>query len=565
MIYFSVVTLVFLNRRTFHKTEQYPQIKPVSIMAGHIPAEMFKQMEAPEFYPHPAPAVEVRETHISKVFLAGAFVYKIKKPLDLGFLDFTTLENRHYFCRQEVTLNQRLAPDVYLGVVAIRLDKDAYHFEGPGNVVEYAVKMRRLPDDRAMARLLETGGIRREEIHSLADVLAKFYARPEDTPQAKEFDSWAVVSQNCAENFVQAARFAGERCDERLFKIVRSATLAFLQRRRALFDKRAASGKVRDCHGDLRADHIYFTDFGIQIIDCIEFNRRFRFEDAASDLAFLAMDLDARGHAQVARDLLTEYVSRSMDADLFVLIDFYKCYRAMVRFKVSCIRAGEPGVDESERTRLASEISRYLNLAYGYAVGFTRPVLWVVCGMPASGKSTIARELGRAFGISVLQSDMIRKQLFASPSADLSRLGFESGIYSRGATALTYGRMFLLAQEVIGKGDSVVLDATFGSRHFRAEALRLSTDMDAAIFFVECTAPDEALKSRLLSRETRPGLSDARLSHFEAFRNGFEPLDDIRPDQRIIISTENSVADCMARILYNEYIAPPEGTRAGAS
>ncbi|PIP38537.1 MAG: hypothetical protein COX19_12165 [Desulfobacterales bacterium CG23_combo_of_CG06-09_8_20_14_all_51_8] len=532
-------------------------------MACHIPAEMFKQMEAPDFYPHPVTAVEVRETHISKVFLAGDFVYKIKKSLNLGFLDFTTLEKRKYFCHQEVVLNRRLAPDVYLDVVSICLENGAYHLGGPGAVVEYAVKMRRLPDTCAMAHRLETVGIRQAEILALADVLAKFYARPEDQHQVEGVGTWEVVSNNCAENFIQTARFAGKLFDERLFKIVRSATLAFLQRRRPLFDKRAGAGKVRDCHGDLRADHIYFTGDGVQIIDCIEFNQRFRYEDVASDLAFLAMDLDARGHSEIAQDLLTEYVRRSGDADLFVLIDFYKSYRAMVRFKISCIRVQEPDVGKPEKIRLESDISHYLNLAYGYAVGFTRPALWVVCGMPASGKSTIATELGRAFGISVLQSDAIRKQHFASLSGGLSPLAFESGIYSRGATALTYGRMFLLAQAEIEKGNSVVLDATFSARRFRDEALRLATDMDANIFFVECVAPDDVMKMRLAHRETRPSLSDARLTHFDAFRKGFEPLDDIRPDQRIIVQTENPVEDCMGRILYNEYIASPGGSRPG--
>lgn len=534
-------------------------------MVSHASEKLFQEMGHPDFYPHPVAAVEVRETHISKVFLAGGVVYKIKKPLDLGFLDFTTLEKRHHFCRQEVELNRRLAPDVYLDVVPISLENGTYRLEGPGTVVEYAVKMRRLPDNCAMSRRLETGGVSKSEIHALADVLARFYKPLQNPVPVDGFGTWAVVSRNCTENFTQTVNFAGKLFDERLFKIVRSATLAFLQRRRPLFDKRVRSGKVMDCHGDLRADHIYFTDDGVQIIDCIEFNQRFRFEDVASDMAFLAMDLDARGHAQTARDLLTEYVHRSKDADLFVLIDFYQCYRAMVRFKVSCIRVLEPDVTEPETSRLNSEIKKYLNLAYGYAVGFTRPVLWVVCGMLASGKSTIARQLGQAFGISVLQSDVIRKQHFATLSADFSHLDFESGIYSRGATALIYGRMFLLAQEQIEKGNSVVLDATFSSRHFRGEALRLASDMDATVFFVECTAPEDVLKTRLARREIQPSLSDARLNHFDAFYKRFEPLDDIRPDQRMVVHTENPIDDCMGRILFNEYIAPPGGSLPSAS
>lgn len=528
-------------------------------MDFHTFEKLVQAMACPDFYPHPAVDFEIRETHISKIFLAGDLAYKLKKPLDLGFLNFTTLEKRRHFCRQEVKLNRRLAPDVYLDVVPICLENKTYHLEGPGDVVEYAVKMRRLPEHCTLSHRLETGGIHKTQIHALAGLLARFYDRPHEPAPEADLGTWATVSKNCMENFTQTADVAGQLFDERLFKIVRSACLDFMKRHRPLFDKRVQSGKVLDCHGDLRAEHIYFIDDQVRIIDCIEFNQRFRYEDMASDLAFLAMDLDARGHSKTAQDLLAEIAHQTGDADLFVLLGFYKCYRAMVRLKVACIRVRETDVTEPETSQLHTEIEKYLNLAYEYAVGFTRPVLWVVCGIPASGKSTIARQIGRAFGISVLRSDAIRKELFAASPMDPSRQAFESGIYTRGATALTYGRMFLAAQEEIEKGNSVVLDATFGTRHFRKEALRLAADMDATIFFVECTAPDKILKKRLARRESRPSLSDARLVHFDSFRKGFEALTEIRPEQRILVDTGNPVEECMNRILFNEYIVPPDG------
>ena len=528
-------------------------------MGFHTFEKLVQAMARPDFYPHPTDDFEIRETHISKVFLAGDRVYKLKKPLDLGFLDFTTLEKRHYFCRQEVKLNRRLASDVYLDVVPICLENKTYHLEGPGDIVEYAVKMRRMPEHCTMSHGLETGGIHKPQIHARACLPARFYDRPHEPAPEADLGTWATVSGNCMENFNQTADVAGKLFDERLFKIVRSACLAFLKRHRPLFDKRAQSGKVLDCHGALRADHIYFMDDQVRIIDCIEFNQRFRYEDMASDLAFLAMDLDARGHSNIERDLLAEIVHETGDADLFVLLGFYKCYRAMVRLKVACIRIRETDVTEAEVSLLHAEIEKYLNLAYNYAVGFTRPVLWVVCGMPASGKSTIAEQIGRALGISVLRSDAIRKELFTAPPTDPSRQAFESGIYTRGATALTYGRMFLTVQEKIEKGNSVVLDATFSTRHFRKEALRLAADMDAGISFIECTASDKVLKKRLARRESRPSLSDARLVHFDAFHKGFEALTEIRPEQHILVDTENPVEECMNRILLNEYVVPPDG------
>ncbi len=531
-------------------------------MASHDPEKLFQQMQQPDFYPHPADNIEVRETLISKVFLVGNRVYKIKKPLDLGFLDFSTREKRKYFCQQEVALNRRLADDIYLDVVSIHLDKGVYRLAGAGTVVEYAVKMRRLPEHASMAHLLEKDRIHEEEISALAAVLADFYARPEgkgsldaDAP-TDGGGTWETVKNNCIENFNQTAESAGSLFDARLFTIVRAATLAFLQRRKSLFDKRVQSGQIRDCHGDLRAEHVYFTEDGVRIIDCIEFNKRFRYEDTISDLAFLAMDLDARGHKQTAHLLLTEYVDISRDVDLFALIDFYKCYRAMVRFKVGCMRVRESDLPETENARLLSDIEHYLNLAYGYAVEFTRPVIWIVCGMPASGKSTIAKQLSRILDIPVFESDVVRKQNFAAMFEDFSHLDFEQGIYSRGVTALTYGRLLLMAQETVGKGESVVLDATFSARHFRQEALRLADEMDANIFFVECTAPENVLKKRLIRRERENGVSDARIKHFEAIRNGFEPLDDILPDQHIVLNTQQALDECISRIFYHEYIGP---------
>ena len=560
---FTRDSAIFSTGETCTKINQERGGRYRFVMKTHSFEKLIQAMERPDFYPHPAPGLEVRDTHISKVFLAGDLVYKLKKPLDLGFLDFTSLEKRLYFCRQEVALNRRLAPDIYLDVVPIRFDNRTYRLDGPGDIVEYAVKMRRLPENRTMAHLLETGDIRQVEIRTLAGKLVRFYDRPHERPPGEALGTWEVVFQNCAENFSQTADSAGRLFDARLFKIVRSASLAFLRRHRSLFDERVRSGKVLDCHGDLRTDHIYFVEDKVRIIDCIEFNQRFRYEDMASDLAFLAMDLDARGYSSIARDLLAEIVRQTGDADLYVLIGFYKCYRAMVRFKVACIRIEEPDVTEPEISRLRAGIEKHLNLAYEYALGFTRPVLWVVCGMPASGKSTIAAEIGRAFGIFVLQSDAIRKNLFAAAPKDPSRQAFESGIYTRGATALTYGRMFLMAQEIIEKGNSVVLDATFSTRHFREEAVRLAKDMDAAVFFVECRAPDDMLKKRLARRDVQPSLSDARLIHFDAFLKGFEPLTEIPPEQHILVHTEKPIQECMSRILLNEYVTPPNGNSPG--
>jgi aminoglycoside phosphotransferase family enzyme/predicted kinase len=511
--------------------------------------QIFEEMSRPEFYPHPVSTIEQRETHISHVFLTGDYVYKIKKPVNLDFLDFTTLKKRYYYCRQEVILNKRLSHNVYLDVVPINFKDGKYRLNGPGIPVEYAVKMRQLPSDRSMVNLLNRKEINGDSINQLTAVLAKFYSRTPSVDNIHASGDWETVLANCEENFRQTIMFAGEIIDDQIFQIVRSSTLSFLYRKKELFGNRIKSKKIRDCHGDLRAGHIYFTDEGIQIIDCIEFNERFRFQDVTSDLAFLAMDLDYEGFPQIADELLDDYAKRTQDPDLFVLIDFYKCYRAFVRCKVHCIRLQDKELDKQVRQKLVKGTRKYLGLAYKYAGRFTRPTLWVVCGMPGSGKSTISNELSRVLRIKSFQSDVIRKELHGLKPDDFSDISFETGIYSKGASNLTYGRLLLSAQEEIEQGRSVILDATYSRRHYRSEALRMANDIDANIIFVECILKENIVKERLLKREAGYPLSDARYRHYEDFKKRFELLNELSEAQHIRVDTERPIEECIEQIL----------------
>ena len=522
-------------------------------MTEHHQIAIFEAMENPDFYPHAASAIEQRDTHISKVFLTGSYAYKIKKPINLGFLDFTTLDKRRHFCRQEIDLNRRLAPDVYLDVVPITYKDGRYHMAGAGKTVEYAVKMRQLPETRSMLQLVRRKKLESGSIDELAGVLAKFYSRASTSESINTVGSLETVRINCEENFRQTEKFVPEVIDERMFLIIQAATRAFLQRRRLLFQRRVEHGKIRDCHGDLRAGHIYFAD-GIKIIDCIEFNNRFRYADITSDLAFLAMDLDCEGYPQIAQDLITTYLEYTKDEEMLILLDFYKCYRAYVRLKVNCFHLQDESLLTNAKSKLIRETERFLKLAYRYAVQFTRPTIWVVCGLPAGGKSTIAREMAKILGVQILQSDFVRKQLLGVPMDKPMDLPFESGIYSKEASSLTYGKLMMLAQEVIEKGGSVILDATFSHRHQRDEVIRLARDMDTNIIFIECAASYEMLKKRLADREKITCISDARLGHLKQLKAHFESLDELQNDMRLKINTAESPDACMRQILSHDYI-----------
>jgi hypothetical protein len=404
-----------------------------------------------------------------------------------------------------------------------------------------------------MVRLLRRGKIGEEDLQELARILATFYGQAPTGGHINHFGSWQTVWVNCEENFKQTEMFSGNILDERMFQIIRAATRSFLRRWQELFQHRIERDKIRDCHGDLRSGHVYFTD-EIQIVDCIEFNERFRYGDITSDLAFLAMDLDYEGYPKAAHSLLKAYVEYTKDQDVFVLLDFYKCYRAFVRVKVNCFRLQEGDLVEQERGRLLRETVQYLDLAYRYAVQFTRPTIWVVCGMPASGKSTIAKELAKTLSVKVFRSDAIRKELFGLQPYEKMDIPFEEGIYSKGASSLTYGKLLLIAQEEIEKGCSVILDATYSSSHQRSEVLRLAKDMDTNLMFVECICSEAILKDRLIRREATSSVSDARLRHFEEIKARFEPLNEVRDEMHISVDTEKPLEESMEHILSRDYV-----------
>jgi aminoglycoside phosphotransferase family enzyme/predicted kinase len=512
-------------------------------------AAIIKAMQEPNFYPHRVRSISLRETHISRVVLTGDVVYKIKKPVNLDFLDFTTLENRRHFCRQEIELNRRLTRDVYLDMVTITHENDRYSLDGRGSPVEYAVKMRQLPEAASMVHRLSDGKVDTTAIDLLARLLSQFYRHARTDSNINRIGSWPTVRKNCEENFTQTEEFAGDVIDRRMYQIIRSATRAFLQRRKALFDLRVKENKIREGHGDLRTGHVYFTEDGIQIIDCIEFNQRFRCGDIASDLAFLTMDLDFEDYPHIARRLLKAYIHHTDDRDVMMLMDFYKCYRAYVRTKVNCLRLKQGGLDNRERTNLLSATQRYMNLAYRYARQFTRPALCIVCGMIASGKSTVARALADALKVNVLRSDVVRKKIFDRRVSDFREVAFGEDMYSSEATSLTYGKLLLQAQEELEKGNSVILDATFSRKHQRREVLRLATDMDANILFVECRCREDVIRRRLKRRDAAHQVSDARLKHLDAFKARYEPLDDIEDETLISVDTEKPLKENVAEIL----------------
>ena len=509
------------------------------------------------FYPHPVESITRCETHISTVFLTGSFVYKIKKPVDLGFLDFSSLEKRQYYCRQEVALNRRLSHDVYIKTLPITAQEDGYTLSGPGVPVEFTVKMHQLAESDSMLQRLQHNTLDQKDIEELISLLVGFYTQTST-------DSTISSSGDLAweENLQEVEPFTDVWVDRQQLAFVRSKARLFYFKHKCLFRRRRQEGKIRDCHGDLRTDHVYFTKNGIQIIDCIEFNDRLRYLDIISDLAFLTMDLEYNHFSETAWTLIRLYLKHTKDIGALPLLNFYRCYRAMVRCKVSCFHLLECGGHNTKHDTMRTAAQAYLNLAHDYAAALNRPILWVVYGLPASGKSTMAKRLAAVFDIRVIPSDVIRKKLFADSSGSSVESAFGQGIYSAYATKVTYGHMFAQAREDLKKGESVVIDATFSQAVQRAETMRIAACLEATPVFVECRASDSILAERLLQRENTPSVSDARLVHLPAFKKRFEPLDRMGNEIHIIVDTENPPAVCLQQILLTEALwngATPKG------
>jgi len=332
----------------------------VSILPSTVRALLKSQA-----YPHKPQKIELVQTQMSFIILTGEYVYKIKKPVNLGYLDYTTLEKRHFFCHQELELNRRLCPGAYLAVVPIVERKGELRVEGQGKAIEYAVKMKQLSQDRMMDVLLPRGQVTLEMVARVAEKLVNFHQKAETNQKIAAFGRLDVIRRNCDENFAQTEKYIGTSITAEEYQHIKNYTNNFIDSNASLFDKREREGKIRDCHGDLHAAHVCFTD-DICIYDCIEFNERFRYSDVVSEIAFLAMDLDRYQQAGLSRYLVNTYVGLSHNEELLKLLDFYKCYRAYVRGKVESFKLDDPYIPEEEKAKVLIAARSYFQLAESY-------------------------------------------------------------------------------------------------------------------------------------------------------------------------------------------------------
>lgn len=450
--------------------------------------------------PGPEAAPAIAETHLSVLIFIGDRAYKLKKPLDLGFVDFRTREARQAACHRETELNRRLAPDVYLGVADV---------VGPdGALADHLVVMRRMPASRRLSTLVADGDPSvPDQLHQLARQLVDFHRGAERSPVIDAAATADAVLANWHESFEQLRPFEGRVLDEARCRRVEALVDRYVEGRRSLFDQRIADGHVCDGHGDLQAADVYLLDDGPRVLDCIEFNDRYRHLDVANDVAFLAMDLDRLGAPDLGAAFLSWYRELAGERWPTSLVEHYVAYRAHVRCKVNCLRSAQTSGEEAEEA--GAEAARLLNMAHRY-LERARVRLVLVGGLPGTGKSTLARSLGHALGWTVLRSDEIRKELAGLAPTERAGASFGEGLYRPETSDQVYAAMLERAATRLAAGETVVLDASWTAERHRARAREVASTALADLDELRCTTPEDVAAARLRARaEAGTDASDA--------------------------------------------------------
>lgn len=503
-------------------------------------------LQMPACYDHPVDRVELIETHASWVLLAGAFAYKIKKPVDFGFLDFSTLDKRRHFCREELRLNRRTAPDLYLEVVAIGGEPEAPRLGG-APVLDYAVKMRRFPQECQFDRLLAAGRLEAAQLEGFAAQLVAIHATLPRVDLDSTYGTPESILAPVRQNFDQLRSLvAGEPACQRLDELERWSLERFALLHPVL-TRRRAEGFVRECHGDVHLANIAWLQDQAVLFDCIEFNENFRWIDLVNDYAFLVMDLDDRGEDALGWRFLNRYLRDGGDYAGLELLRFYQVYRALVRAKVAFFKLGQETVT-AEKNRDLQRAEGYLHLAAGYTRHRATPLI-ITCGLSGSGKSRFVSLLAPRLGAITLHSDVERKRLHGLSAEASSRSPVGGGIYREADHQATYRQLEQLAATVVQAGFPAIVDATFLLREQRARLLRLAAGLRVPFVILDCQVPEAELRRRVEQRSAQGrAVSEAGLAVLDRQLEQAEPLSGAELACTLRVTPTTSVEEIVTRL-----------------
>jgi hypothetical protein len=514
-------------------------------------APIVAAMMRPDFYPERPKEVELVQTHISYVFIAGDFVYKLKKAVRFSFIDCTNLGQRRHLCDEEIRLNRRLAHDVYLGrYPIIRHGSDFVLGDAPGEhygAIEYVIKMRRLPAERMLDRMLARHEVDRAGIDALAAVIVSFH-RNASSAHGTKYGSASALWHLVIGELRDLEQLVGVSVTGKRRSIIENFCRGFITSHWEMLNARAQAGRVREGHGDLRCEHICIEDGKISIFDCVEFSERLRTCDIASEVAFLAMDLDRLGAPELADELVGAIAESTHDDELPLLMPFYKCYRAVIRGVVESLRSRQTEVEERERKSAIELAQQYFSFACDYA-NDAAPAILIICGLSGSGKSTVARALHHRFGFPIVSSDRMRKKLASIPAERHAADAYKAGIYSDAITESTYAAMLDDAEHLLRDATGVILDGTFQNPMHRAAAVELASRVKVPILFIECRADDAEIRRRLIERQKAGrNPSDATVEVYLRQLKDFVALTEISKASHLMVDTARPLSEIVITV-----------------
>ncbi len=458
---------------------------------------LIQHMLKPEFYPHPVTEpIELIQTHISYVLLTGEYAYKVKKPVNFSFLDFTVLEKRKYFCEEELRLNQRGAPHLYLEVLPITKVDHQVSLNGEGEPIEYTLKMCQFPQEALFIHLFEKGELTEKWMEDLGRVVAKFHAQAQTNEAIRSFGSISQIREAIDQNYAQTKKYISGPQTQEQFDQTRNFTDKFFQEQQALFNNRVANNRIRECHGDLHLGNICLWKDQILLFDCIEFNQSFRFVDVMYDVAFVVMDLEAQQRPELANAFLNTYVEETGDWEGLQVLPLYLIRQAYVRAKVTSFLLDEPEIAEEAKAEAKKKAAYYYQLAWQYTQNHQGQLI-LMSGLSGSGKSTVARYFSRRLRAVHIRSDAVRKHL---GGIALYEKGGEK-LYTPAMTEQTYKHLLNLGIRLAGQGYAVILDAKYDQQIFRITALEQAQVNHLPFRIFYCTAPLEVLRDRLQRRK----------------------------------------------------------------
>nr|CAD5982638.1 putative protein Rv2004c [Planktothrix pseudagardhii] len=497
---------------------------------------LIQQMLEPDFYPHPVQEpIELLQTHISFIVLTGEYVYKLKKIVDFGFLDYSTLEKRHYFCEQELHMNQQQAPELYLEVLPIIEIGDRFQFGDNQNpAVEYALKMRQFPEENLLINLFAQDKLTIKEMEELGKVVAEFHQSCPTNDEILKFGEIAQIRHSIDGNYQKTQKYIGCCQTQEQYEQTKQYTDSCFETHDAIFKSRIENRWIRECHGDLHLKNICIYQDKILLFDRIEFNQEFRFVDVIYDVAFVAMDLEGRGRADLGNRFLNSYIEQTGDWEGLQLLPFYLTRQAYVRAKVNSLILDDPAVAEEQKETAQQEATQYYKLAWQYTRRSSGGIV-MMSGLSGSGKSTTARKLSKRLNAIHIRSDAVRKHLANVPLYEKG----EEEIYTPEMTEKTYKRLLELGLLLAKQGFWVILDAKYDQQERRGEVIETCNTHQLPLQIIECTAPMDILQDRLQQRQG--DIADATVDLLTSQQAKAQPFTDDEKSYLTTIDTTQNI------------------------